>query len=148
MTQTIGSEEVTTVSTRPVVQTVSTNTRQVEPRARGEAPQKVYDKKKTIVRFDQVVWYVLGVIEVLLAFRLALKALGANSAAGFTNIIYSLTNPITSPFKGILGTAVSGVSVIEWSTLIAGIVYVCIAWGLVYLIDLIYPISPNDVGTE
>lgn len=124
------------------------NSPSIEPRAQGEAPQKVYDKKKTIVRFNQIVWYVLGVVEVLLAFRLALKALGANSAAGFTSVIYSLTNPITMPFKGILGTAVSGVSVVEWSTLIAGLVYVCIAWGLVYLIDLIYPITPNDVDTQ
>lgn len=138
MTDIIKETIVTRVNT-PVVN---------EPVAKGEAPQKVYDKKKTIIRFSQVVWYIFGVIEVLLAFRLALKALGANSAAGFTSIVYSLTNPITLPFKGILGTAVSGVSIIEWSTIIAGLVYLCIAWGLVYLIDLIYPISPSDVETQ
>jgi len=119
---------------------------QVETQARGETPQKVYDKKKTIFRFDQVVWYVLGVIEVLLVFRLALKALGANPLAGFTGMIYSLTNPLVSPFKGILGVFVSGNSIVDWSTVIAAIVYLVVAWGLVYLIDLIYPITPEDTG--
>jgi len=118
-----------------------------EPRAKGEAPQKVYDKKKIIVRFDQTVWYVLGVIEVLLIFRLALKALGANPMAGFTSIVYGITNPLIIPFRGILGVFVSGNSVIDWSTVIAALVYLVVAWGLVYLIDLIYPITPKDVET-
>jgi len=42
---------------------------------------------------------------------------------------------------------VSGNSVFEWTTIVAGIVYLCLAWGLVYLLDLIYPITPNDVNT-
>lgn len=113
-----------------------------------ETPQKVFDKKKTILRFDQIVWYVLGLIEVLLVFRLALKALGANPMAGFTSIVYGLTNALVAPFRGILGVFVSGSSVIDWSTVIAAIVYLVIAWGLVYFIDLIYPITPKDVETQ
>jgi hypothetical protein len=38
--------------------------------------------------------------------------------------------------------------VIEWSTIIAAVVYLCIAGGLVYLLDLIYPITPKDVETQ
>lgn len=118
---------------------------ELRPEAKGESPQKVYDKKKAIIRFDQTVWYILGSIEVLLLFRLALKALGASPQAGFTGGVYMLTNPLVAPFRGILGTIVSGNTIIEWSTVISAAVYLCIAWGLVYLIDLVYPISPNDV---
>ena len=133
---------------KETVITRENSVRPVEPQARGETPQKVYEKKKTIFRFDQVVWYILGLFEALLLFRLALKALGANPFAGFTGIVYSLTDPLTFPFRGILGTLVTGSSVIEWSTVIAGIVYLVAAWGLVYLIDLIYPITPKDVETQ
>src|SRR5258706_2430418 len=117
----------------------------VEPQVKGEAPQKVFDKKKTIFRFTQVIWYILGVMEVLLAFRVVLKALGANPFIGFTSFIYTITDPLVIPFQGILRTSVTGNSTIEWSTLIAAAVYVCVAWGLVYLLDLIYPITPRDV---
>ena len=114
----------------------------------GEAPQKVYEKKKTILRSNQVIWYILGFIEVLLIFRLFLKMLGANQYVGFTSFIYSITNPLALPFSGVVETSTTGSSVLEWSTIIAGIVYLCVAWGLVYLLEIIYPITPRDIETE
>ncbi len=125
-----------------------TTTIPVEPAAKGAPPQKVYETKKTIFRFNQVIWYILALVEVLLIFRFVLKALGANSFTGFTNLIYSITNPLSAPFSGIFGVPITGNSVIEWSTVIAAVVYFLVAWGLIYLLDLIYPITPKDVGTE
>lgn len=144
----ITQEEITVIDSQSPQQVVKKTTRQVESVARGEAPQKVYEKKKTIFRFNQVIWYILGVIEALLLFRVILKALGANSTIGFTNFIYALSTPLAAPFNGILGISISGNSIIEWSTIIAAIVYLCVAWGLVYLLDLIYPITPRDVETQ
>ena len=141
-------EEVTTIDNAAPQQIVRKTTRQVEPQAKGEAPQKVYEKKKNIFRFNQVIWYILGFVEVLLVFRTILKILGANPFAGFASLIYAITTPLVAPFNGILSISVTGNSVIEWSTIIAAIVYLCIAGGLVYLLDLIYPISPRDVETE
>ena len=143
MSQSEIQEEVTITDSPQAV--VKKTTRQVEPQAKGEAPQKVYEKKKTLFRFNQVIWYILGLIEVLLVFRVTLKAIGANPFVGFTSLIYSLTEPLAAPFRGIVGISTTGSSTIEWSTVIAGVVYLCIAWGLVYLLDLIYPISPKDV---
>lgn len=144
----ITTEEVTTIDAHSPQQIVKQTTRQGEPQAKGEAPQKVYEKKKTIFRFNQIIWYILGLVEVLLAFRFVLHALGANQFVGFTNLIYTITTPLAAPFSGILGVSITGNSTIEWSTIIAGIVYLCIAWGFVYLLDLIYPISPKDVGAQ
>lgn len=141
-------EEVTTIANESPQQVIKKTTRQVEPQAKGEAPQRVYEKKKTIFRSTQIIWYILGFIEVLLTFRILLKMLGANSSVGFTSLIYSLTAPLAVPFSGILGVSIEGTSLIEWSTIIAAIVYLCIAWGLVYLLDIIYPITPKDMETE
>lgn len=138
------TQEEITIAESPQ-QVVRKTTRQVEPAVKGEHPQKVFETKKTIFRFNQIIWYILGVLEVLLAFRVVLKALGANPFVGFTNFIYLITGPLVAPFQGILGTSVSGNSAIEWSTIVAAVVYVCVAWGLVYLLDLIYPITPRDV---
>ena len=140
-------EEVTTIDRESPQQIIKKTTRQVEPQVKGEAPQKVYEKKKTIFRFNQIIWYILGLVEVLLAFRVALKALGANPFTGFTSLIYSITTPLVAPFNGILGVFITGNSTIEWSTIIAAIVYLFVAWGIVYLLDLIYPITPKDVET-
>jgi uncharacterized protein YggT (Ycf19 family) len=143
----MNTEGVTTVNNQPPQQVVIKTTRQVEPEAKGEAPQKVFEKKKTILRFNQIIWFILGLIEVLLAFRVALRALGANPFVGFTSLIYAITTPLAAPFSGILGISTTGNSAIEWSTIIAAIVYLIAAWGLTYLLGLIYPITPNDVET-
>jgi len=141
-------EEVTIIEDQVPTQVVTKTTHKTEPKAKGEAPQTVYEKKKTILRFNQIIWYILGFIETLLIFRMVLKALGANEFTGFTSLIYTVTAPLALPFKGILGVSATGNSILEWSTIIASIVYLCIAWGLVYLLEILYPITPRDIETE
>lgn len=140
-------EQVVVTSSNPPQQVVTKTVKQVQPTVIGEPPQKVYNQKKTLFRFNQIIWYILGLVEVLLVFRVVLKALGANQYVGFTNLIYNLTRPMVMPFVGILSTTNLGSSVIEWSTIVAAIVYLCLAWGLVYLLDLFFPITPQDVDT-
>lgn len=122
-----------TVSTKPAVDTGS--------------PQKAYGTKKAIFRLYQIIWYVLGVVEVLLAGRILLKLMGANPNSGFTSLVYSLSAPLASPFSGVLGvtTAPELKSVLEWSTLIAMLVYAVLAFGLVKLFQLIKPTTVQEV---
>jgi len=119
-----------------------------QPEAKGSPPQQVYETKSLIVRFNQVIWYILGIMETLLAFRLILKILGASLTSGFTRFIYNVTEPMARPFRGILGVSSAGTSTMEWTTIIAALVYFCVAWGLIYMLQLFFPITPNDVETE
>lgn len=92
------------------------------------------------IKSRNAIYYVLGVIEVLLAFRFFFKLLGANQASGFVSFIYSITGILSAPFKGIFSPYVtnglSARSVFEPSVIIAFIVYAIAAWGLVKLIRL------------
>lgn len=137
-------QEVTTVSS-PVSEQVVRRTRVVIPGVAIDSPQKTYETKKAIFRSYQVIWYIVGVIEVLLAFRVVLKLLGANTYSGFTNFIYTLSNPFALPFAGILGTTTSSEMVLEWSTLIAMAVYVVLAYGLCEFLQMIKPTTPQEV---
>ena len=88
---------------------------------------------KPLYRGTQIVWYILGLIEVLLAFRFVLKLLGANSAAGFTSFIYGVTNIFASPFLSVFRkTQVAG-NIFEWTTLLAMLVYWVLAFGIIKL---------------
>ena len=112
----------------------------------NQTPQQAYTRKKAIFRTYQAIWYVLGVVEVLLAFRVVLRLLGANPNSGFTAIIYALSGPLALPFRGVVrASALGGSSVMEWSTLIAMIVYAVIAYGLVKLFQLVKPTDPIEV---
>ena len=136
--------EETTVSA-PTSQQVVRKTKVVVPQAGTGSPQKEYQTKKAIFRTYQVIWYILGIIEVLLAFRIILKFLGANTQSGFTSFIYAISNPFALPFAGILG--ITGISemVLEWSTLIAMAVYAIVAYGIVALFQLIKPTNSEEV---
>lgn len=139
------TETVTRKETVP--EEIVKTTTQVTPTVKTEHPQRVYEKKKAIFRLYQVVWYILAVIEILLGFRVALKALGANPMSGFVSFIYSLSEPLARPFAGILSTgATTGGSVFEWSTIIAALVYAILAYGVVHLLQIIKPVSPHEVS--
>lgn len=138
-------EEITTVENTLPSQVVRTTTTQIDPLIKEEAPQKVFDKKMKIFRINQIIWYILGFVEVLLVFRIVLKALGANLNSGFTSFIYSITGPFALPFRGIIGESIDGGSLLEWSSVFAVIVYLVIAGGLVYLLDLVNPVTQEEV---
>ncbi len=109
------------------------------------ATPKDYETKKAIFRTYQVIWYVLGVIEVLLAFRVFLKLLGANTYSSFTTFIYAFSSIFSQPFAGILGVSSESGMVFEWSTIIAMAVYAVFAYGLVALFQLVKPTNPQEV---
>lgn len=138
-------QEVTTVS-QPTTQQVTRQTKVVKPAVATGSPQNTYDTKKAIFRTYQVIWYVLGVIEVLLIFRIMLKLLGANAQSGFADFIYTVSSPLALPFAGILGITGGTVSFIEWSTLIAMAVYAVIAYGIVALFQMVKPTNQEEVN--
>ena len=79
----------------------------------------------------RAIYLVFGVIEAVLLIRFVLKALGANTEAGFAQLIYGITGPFVAPFLGLFGTpqAASGAT-LELHTLIGLVVYALAAWLL------------------
>ncbi len=139
-------EQVTTVSSTAPAQVTQTTKTVTPPPVQTEHPQKVFEKKKVIFRTYQVIWYILGVIEIVLAFRIFLRMSGAYPS-GFVNLIYFLSAPLAVPFRGILKITDEG-TVIEWSTFVAMLVYLLIAYGLVNLLQFIKPVTPQEVEKE
>ncbi|MES2985631.1 MAG: YggT family protein [Patescibacteria group bacterium] len=104
---------------------------------------------KPIYRGTQVVWYILGIIEVLLAFRFVLKLLGANAAAGFTSFIYNVTYIFAAPFLSVFrSTRVVEGSVFEWTTLLAMVVYWVVAAGIIKLLLMGRTVSTPEAAVK
>lgn len=89
----------------------------------------------TIAR--RVVLYLLDVLEVLLAFRFFLRLLAANPASPFVQFVYAVSEPFVYPFRGIFPQIRAQGSVLEWSVVLAMIVYAIVAWGIVRFIWLL-----------
>jgi hypothetical protein len=103
---------------------------------------------KPLYRVTQVVWYILGIIEVLLAFRFVLKLMGANPEAGFSAFIYGVTLIFAAPFLTVFRiTKVAG-SAFEWTTLLAMFVYWVLAVGIIKLILMGRTVSTPEAATK
>ena len=123
----IVKETVTTGSTSP-------NTVNVVSRSPVEVPAS---ETQTV---EYLIYYLLGALEILLAFRLILKLTGASMSSGFVGMIYGLSNIFIWPFEGIFrrgfAPGVETTAVLEPATLVALIVYAIVAWGIVKLVRI------------
>jgi len=101
---------------------------------------KVYKSRDNNSKLRKIVYYILGILEVIFAFRLVFKLLGANPESTFVSLIYTISGAFLTPFSSIFRTAVTkGIetkSVLEPATIIAMIVYALIAYGIVKLIKI------------
>lgn len=103
---------------------------------------------KPLYRGTQIVWYLLSLLEILLAFRFVLKLFGANASAGFTDFIYSVTHIFTAPFLSVFGASKVAGSIFEWTTLLAMLVYWVIALGIIKLFLMGKTVSTTEASEK
>ena len=100
-----------------------------------------YESSRSLYRGSQVVWYILFVIEGLLALRFGLKLLQANPEAVFTSVVYIITNVLVYPFVAVFQNTQVATSVFEWTTLLAMLVYWLVAIAIIKLFIVSRPVS-------
>lgn len=103
---------------------------------------------KPLYKGTQIVWYILGVLEALLAFRFVLKLLAANPSAGFSNFIYDVSYPFVAPFLSVFRVSQVEGNIFEWTTLLAMLVYWLIAWGIVKLFFMSKTVSTPEAAAK
>lgn len=103
---------------------------------------------KPLYRGTQIVWFLLGIVEVLLAFRFVLKLLGANAGAGFSSFIYNVSYVLVAPFLAVFRTSQVQGSVLEWATLLAMFVYLVVAWGIIKLFLMSKTVSTPEAAVK
>lgn len=85
----------------------------------------------------RVVRYITGVVLTLLALRFVFALLGANPANGLADFIYTVTQPLVSPFFNLFGyNFTDGVRRFESFTLVAMAIYALVGYGLARLLTL------------
>lgn len=84
----------------------------------------------------QIVYTIAGIIEVLILIRAVLELFAANPGAAFTNLIYTITDPLVAPFQGVFPTPQSHGSVLDLAAILAIIVYALLAWIIARLLEL------------
>ncbi len=99
---------------------------------------------KPLYRSTQVVWYIVGLVEVFLLLRLFLKLLGANPQAGFTKFIYGVTWLFAGGFQYVFQPSIVEGNAFEWSTLLAMLVYLLFGWLIVKALVMGKPVTTEE----
>lgn len=92
-----------------------------------------------VSRISKFIWWLVGIVDVLITFRFILKMIAANPSNGFANFIYGLTDFMVSPFLGLVNTPVGqDGSMIEIGSLFAIVFYTVVAWVIVQLLRILF----------
>lgn len=134
--------------------TVQTSTTQPADRVmQHNVAEKVIDpageKAASVNWLGNVIWFIVGIMAILLVIRFILLAAGANESVGFAQLIYGLTGWMVAPFVGLFGRNITypgsaGTGVIEFESLIAIVVYAIIGWVLTKLAQLALGTNRTD----
>ena len=96
------------------------------------------ERAVTLNRVNGFIWFVFGLIAVLVGLRVVLRLMAANPASPFAQFIYGITAPLVAPFDGLTVTPTLEGSALELSSIVALIVFLLLAWGLTRLMRLIF----------
>ncbi len=90
---------------------------------------------------ERVVWFIAGILLVLLGLRFLFALLGANPDSGIATFIYGVTDPFVTPFFNLFSYDVvtAGASRVEVFTLVAMLIYALVAWGIAKALTLRRP---------
>lgn len=105
--------------------------------------QVVRERRFGVGKSIDLVWYALGVLEVVLAGRFFFELTAANSAAGFVQFILGISRPFVWPFNGIFPIPRDGNNAFDTNILIAMVVYAIVTWGITRLLAM--TIEPPSV---
>lgn len=87
--------------------------------------QPVYYPERFVLRAIDIA---IGIVEFLLAARVVMHLLGANSGNAFMAWLDGVTGQLIAPFAGIFPTLNLGGFVLEFTTLFAMIAYAVLGW--------------------
>ena len=86
-------------------------------------------QNSAVARIVNIVYFLFGTLEVLLAVRVILHLIGANPDNGFASFINRMSSPFVALFASLLNNPSLGTTgVLEITTLIAMLVYAILAW--------------------
>jgi uncharacterized membrane protein len=94
------------------------------------------ERRLQVFQIHRILYTLLGILEIVLGLRFALKLIGANPSSGFSVFIYGITGLFIAPFRALVGTPSAEGLVLEVTTLIAMGVYALLFWVLVRVIQI------------
>ena len=112
------------------------NDRMTEVKSVQREPER--EQRIFTFKITQLIWLGLGILEALIALRIALKLIAANPESPIVSLIYGITNLFLFPFAGMTPTPAAGGMVLEISSFFAMLIYALIAWAVERIVWVLF----------
>jgi YggT family protein len=89
------------------------------------------EQRQRLFKAAQLIWLVVGAVEVLIGLRGLLKLIGANPDNGFASFVYNFAGLFLAPFLSLTGSPSSGGMVLEVPSIIAMLLYALLGWAII-----------------
>jgi uncharacterized protein YggT (Ycf19 family) len=87
---------------------------------------------------SRLIQFIIGLAEIVLVLRIVLRLFAANPNASFVHWIYTTSNTLLEPFRGIFQTGVIDKSyVLDFTALFALIIYGLLGSLLMFFVDFL-----------
>lgn len=111
------------------------------PSAETTSPHVRRSRINRLRKFEELVWFVLAVLMVVLSIRFFLLLVGSRTGVPFVDFWYNLSAPLITPFAGMFGTintynTYTGMR-LELESLVAMLVYGLIGYLVILAIRLL-----------
>ena len=105
------------------------------------------EQRVATFKVTQLIWLLLGLLEIMLAMRVVFKLIAVNADNLFASLLYFVSGIFVAPFASLTSAPALGSMVLEISTIIAMFVYMLIAWGLERIVYVLFyrPRGPVSV---
>ena len=115
---------------------------------RTTAHEAGQEQRFATFKATQLIWLGLGILEAAIALRVMFKLIGVNETNAFATLLYNVTNLFVAPFASLTGAPAAGGMVLEFSSIIAMVVYLLLAWGLERIVYVLFyrPRGPVSVS--
>ena len=106
---------------------------------REERQSEKFRRQETINRFIKSIYYLGGVLVILLTLRFLLLLFGANPNNLFASLIFDLSHPFALPFANLFDNPEIGSKAsFEITTIVGILIYTLLIWLVVRLINIIW----------
>ena len=109
------------------------NTRYIE----SNRDTRVVNRAHPMTIVGRIIAFITSAILAVLAVRFVFVLLGANPSNGIANFVYSVSEPLVSPFFSLFNYEfVNGTARFEGFTLVAMLIYALVGYGLARLMTI------------
>lgn len=107
-----------------------------------------HEQRVATFKATQLIWLLFGLLEAAIGLRVLFKLIAVNPTNPFAAFLYKVTDLFLAPFTSLVQAPEAGGMVLEFSSIIAMIIYALVAWALDRIVYVLFYRPRGNVSVK